>query len=106
MSFITSSTKRGRQFFSVTTAEVRANEFAAESYPHAGNVGVPRGNDFRSGALLAVNLGDDADTTGAIYGQLAGAHYGVDGIPAHWLAVLAKRDQVELLASRLATEEE
>ena len=61
---------------------------------------------FRSGALLAVNLGDDADTTGAIYGQLAGAHYGVDGIPAHWLAVLAKRDQVELLASRLVTEEE
>jgi len=56
--------------------------------------------------LLAVNLGDDADTTAAIYGQLAGAHYGVDGIPAHWLAVLAKRDQVELLASRLATEEE
>jgi ADP-ribosyl-[dinitrogen reductase] hydrolase len=65
-----------------------------------------RGDDFRSGALLAVNLGDDADTTGAIYGQLAGAHYGVDGIPAHWLAALAKRDQVELLASRLATEEE
>ena len=65
-----------------------------------------RGDDFRTGALLAVNLGDDADTTGAIYGQLAGAHYGVDGIPAHWLAALAKREQVELLASRLITGEE
>ena len=37
---------------------------------------------FEEGALLAVNLGDDADTTGAVYGQLAGALYGVEGIPA------------------------
>ncbi len=40
---------------------------------------------FRDGALLAVNLGDDADTTGAIYGQLAGAYYGYAGIPAEWV---------------------
>jgi ADP-ribosyl-[dinitrogen reductase] hydrolase len=39
---------------------------------------------FEEGALMAVNLGDDADTTGAIYGQLAGAHYGTQGIPIHW----------------------
>jgi ADP-ribosyl-[dinitrogen reductase] hydrolase len=39
---------------------------------------------FEDGALLAVNLGDDADTTGAIYGQLAGAHYSLHGIPLHW----------------------
>ena len=37
--------------------------------------------DFRHGCLLAVNLGDDADTTGAVYGQLAGAYYGRSGIP-------------------------
>ena len=36
---------------------------------------------FREGALLAVNLGDDADTTGAIYGQIAGAYYGAEAIP-------------------------
>ena len=35
-----------------------------------------RSSDFREGALLAVNLGDDADTTAAIYGQVAGACYG------------------------------
>jgi len=35
-----------------------------------------RSDSFREGALRAVNLGDDADTTGAIYGQLAGAYYG------------------------------
>lgn len=45
-------------------------------------------NDFRDGALAAVNLGDDADTTGAIYGQIAGAFYGESGLPAAWLALL------------------
>ncbi len=38
-------------------------------------------DSFESGALAAVNLGDDADTTGAVYGQLAGAFYGEDAIP-------------------------
>ncbi|MDP2644144.1 MAG: ADP-ribosylglycohydrolase family protein [Desulfobacterales bacterium] len=37
-----------------------------------------RSSSFREGCLFAVNLGDDADTTGAIYGQLAGAFYGPD----------------------------
>jgi len=41
-------------------------------------------DDFEEGALAAVNLGDDADTTGAIYGQLAGAYYGLGGIPRRW----------------------
>ena len=43
-----------------------------------------KAGDFAEGCLLAANLGDDADTTPAIYGQLAGAHYGFDGIPARW----------------------
>ncbi len=47
-----------------------------------------RSRDYRHGALLAANLGDDADTTTAIYGQLAGAHYGVEGIPAEWRSKL------------------
>lgn len=53
------------------------------------------------GALLAVNLGDDADTTGAVYGQIAGAFYGEDGIPAEWRAKLAMRDKIEALADGL-----
>ena len=40
---------------------------------------------FEAGALAAVNLGDDTDTTAAIYGQLAGAFYGLHGLPAHWV---------------------
>lgn len=56
---------------------------------------------FEEGALLAVNLGDDADTTGAVYGQLAGAHYGAAGIPAAWLEILAWRDQITGIADKL-----
>lgn len=58
-------------------------------------------DDFRTGALLAVNLGDDADTTGAVYGQIAGAFYAADGIPAEWRNKLAMRDTIEGLAERL-----
>jgi ADP-ribosylglycohydrolase len=56
---------------------------------------------FEAGALAAVNLGDDADTTGAIYGQLAGAWYGVEAMPAHWQERLARRDLVTAFADRL-----
>jgi|TARA_B100000315_G_C14409638_1_gene510365 ADP-ribosyl-[dinitrogen reductase] hydrolase len=44
--------------------------------------------------LLAVNLGDDADTTGAVYGQLAGAFCGFSGIPERWVAKIAMRDHI------------
>ena len=58
-------------------------------------------DSFREGCLKAVNLGNDADTTGAIYGQLAGAFYGEDAIPAEWRAKLALRETIESLADRL-----
>jgi ADP-ribosylglycohydrolase len=56
---------------------------------------------FRDGALLAVNLGLDADVTGAVYGQLAGALYGLGGIPANWRTALQKRELIEDFADRL-----
>lgn len=56
---------------------------------------------FREGCLLAVNLGDDADTAGAVYGQLAGAFYGTKDIPQAWLTRLAQRDLIEALADQL-----
>jgi ADP-ribosylglycohydrolase len=51
--------------------------------------------DFREAVLKAVNLGDDADTTGAVCGQLAGAYWGERGIEEAWLAGLAKREMIE-----------
>ncbi|MEP7384749.1 MAG: ADP-ribosylglycohydrolase family protein, partial [Gemmatimonadota bacterium] len=58
-------------------------------------------DDFESGALAAVNLGGDADTTGAVYGQIAGAYYAVAAIPSRWLKRLARIDEIDLLAKRL-----
>ena len=57
--------------------------------------------DFREGALRVVNLGDDADTTGAVYGQIAGAFYGADSIPAEWRERLAMVAEIESLADSL-----
>jgi len=57
---------------------------------------------FEEGCLMAVNLGDDADTTGAIYGQIAGAYYGEEGIPRKWLSILALRNLIASLADKLS----
>lgn len=60
-------------------------------------------DDFEPGALAVVNFGDDADTTGAVYGQLAGAYYGVEGIPDRWLEKIVMRERIEELADGLLT---
>jgi ADP-ribosyl-[dinitrogen reductase] hydrolase len=51
--------------------------------------------DFREAVLKAVNLGDDADTTGAVCGQLAGAYRGESVVPDAWLTGLAERNMIE-----------
>ena len=58
-------------------------------------------DDFAGGCLKAVNLGDDADTTAAIYGQIAGAFYGESAIPDGWRKKLAKRDLLDRYAESL-----
>lgn len=58
-------------------------------------------DNFRDGALLAVNLGDDADTVGAVYSQIAGAHYGIDGIPGEWVERLHRREDISYVADRI-----
>ena len=56
---------------------------------------------FKTGVLSAVNLGDDTDTTAAIYGQLAGAFYGIDAIPAKWREQLFQEQFITKLANGL-----
>lgn len=57
--------------------------------------------DFPAAVLKAVNLGDDADTTGALCGQLAGAHFGESGIPSEWLSGLFRKDMIEAALEQL-----
>ncbi len=72
---------------------VRSLEAALWAFHNSGS--------FREGCLLAVNLGDDADTTGAVYGQLAGAYYGEEGILEEWRAKVAQRALIETMADKL-----
>jgi len=59
-------------------------------------------DNFREAVLRAVNLGRDADATGAVCGQVAGAYWGVAGIPPEWLDGLARRETIDDLLDRLA----
>ena len=60
-----------------------------------------KSRDFLDGALLAANLGDDADTTTAIYGQIAGAYYGAETIPTKWLDLLTMATEITSMAENL-----
>ena len=57
-------------------------------------------DSFRDGAITVVNLGDDADTVGAIYAGLAGAFYGSNAIPTEWLALMRGMEMVEDVVQR------
>lgn len=94
-------------------AKIRAGSFKERNPPQVRGTGYVvacleaalwafwRSSSFRDGALAAVNLGDDADTTGAVYGQFAGAAYGLSSIPEGWLQKLAWRDRIVAMADRL-----
>ena len=96
-----------------TIAAIAAGSFAHKSPPAIRGSGYVvesleaalwafyRGETFAEGCLLAVNLGHDADTTAAVYGQLAGAYYGADGILAAWRDRLAHRALIIDFADRL-----
>jgi len=72
---------------------VRSLEAALWAFYHTDN--------FKDAILDAVNLGDDADTTAAICGQIAGAYYGVDDIPEDWLNKLTMKEEIEEMAVKL-----
>lgn len=52
-------------------------------------------DNYKDAVLMAANMGYDADTTAAIVGQLAGAHYGYDTIPEEWVAVLDMKHTID-----------
>jgi ADP-ribosylglycohydrolase len=85
--------------------EIRGTGYVVRSYVvrslEAALWAFNQSESFQDGCLLAVNLGDDADTTGAVYGQLAGAFYGECGIPETWRARLAHRTLIEAFADHL-----
>ena len=53
-------------------------------------------NNYRDCVLTAVNLGEDTDTTASVAGALAGAVYGLDGIPSEWIMKLRKSEIIDM----------
>ena len=58
-------------------------------------------DSFEQAVLAAANLGDDADTTAAICGQLAGAYYGVQAIPEGWRERIVQAELINQLSDQL-----
>ena len=83
-----------------TPAEVWASGYVLQTL-EAALWSFHRTTTFEDAILDAVNLGEDADTTGAVCGQIAGAYYGVNGISAKWREQLAMGAEIENMASRL-----
>ncbi len=81
-------------------AEVRASGYVIDTLG-AALWAVDQTDSFEAAVVLAVNLGQDADTTGAVTGQIAGALYGYDAIPRRWLETLAWRERILGLADAL-----
>lgn len=80
--------------------EIRGSGYVVESLEAA--LWCFHNNDsFASTVLAAANLGDDADTTAAIAGQIAGAYYGCSSIPHGWLKKLYMREKIQDYAERL-----
>lgn len=59
-------------------------------------------DNYKEAVLKAVNLGSDTDTTGAVTGGLAGLLYGFENIPKKWIQKIARYDDINNLAERLA----
>lgn len=62
---------------------------------------VAHSDTFADAVLLAVNLGGDADTIGAVTGQIAGARWGCPAIPQEWISGLVMADRVLAASKRL-----
>ena len=73
--------------------EIRGSGWVVESL-EAALWAFHRAESFHDAVLAAVNLGNDADTTGAVCGQLAGAYWGLEGIPGEWIDGLARREEM------------
>lgn len=85
------------QYRTKTEDQIRGSGYVVESL-EAALWCFLNSDSYQEAVLWAANLGDDADTTAAVCGQLAGAYYGVDDIPPDWLNVLAMRELITDLA--------
>jgi ADP-ribosyl-[dinitrogen reductase] hydrolase len=87
-------------YASKSESEIRGSGYCVESL-EASLWCLARTDSFANAVLAAANLGDDADTTAAIVGQLAGAYYGASSIPHAWVRTLYLSAEIRATAGRL-----
>lgn len=86
-----------------TESEIRGSGYMVESL-EAALWCFMHTDTFRDAILRSANLGDDADTTAAVCGKIAGAYYGELAIPRTWLNKLTMYEEICDLADRLFLE--
>lgn len=89
-----------KEFMNMLREEVESTGYVSASLL-ASLWSVYNTDNFKDAVLLAANLGHDSDTVAAITGQLAGALYGFDQIPAEWYNMLAWKDKLDDWFERL-----
>lgn len=77
---------------------VLGHDVLAEASVPAALYALCLGDGFEGTVKLAVGLGGDTDSIGAMAGALAGARYGAAAIPKRWAASLEERGRDQLLA--------
>lgn len=92
----------GGSFREKDRSEIRSTGYCIDTL-EAAVWAVFKTSSFEEALILAVNLGGDSDTVGAVAGQIAGALYGLSVIPSRWLEPLTWRERLETTARQLLT---
>lgn len=88
-------------FRSLAEGEVVSTGYVLHTL-HASLWSLVNSENYRDCVLKAVNLGGDTDTTGCVAGGLAGAFYGLQGIPTEWVNQLARKGDLDCLFREFA----
>lgn len=91
---------QNQSYFNKTRDEIQGTGYVIDSL-EAALWCFNQSNTYDETVLMAANLGDDADTTAAVAGQIAGTFYGYDSIPKKWIDKLAMKDEIIELAKNL-----
>ncbi len=89
-----------REFLTLNYQQIKGSGYVVESLISALWCFM-NGSSFEECILLAANLGNYADTTAAICGQIVGAYYGLENIPTHWRHKLTMAQEIESLTNDL-----
>ena len=87
-------------WYGIPESEINSSGYVIETL-EAAFWAVSRADNFEEAVLMAANLGEDADTVAAVTGQIAGAIWGLSGIPKKWVKKLHHSARIKKIANDL-----